>query len=75
MQVSNETTHGWPSPGGILPGVTGRLANLFDSYDSPHVGVKIQRDVMLARGMAAAYKKAHSLSSDLRDAIKAFLGV
>ncbi|KAK7017055.1 hypothetical protein VNI00_018728, partial [Paramarasmius palmivorus] len=77
MQVFNETTHGWPSPGGILPGLTGCGAECV-SYDSPYVDVKFDlfsRDVALARGMAVAYKQARSLSSDLRDAIKAFLGV
>ncbi|KAK7030496.1 hypothetical protein VNI00_014087 [Paramarasmius palmivorus] len=78
MQVLNETTNGWPSPGGILPGIGPDLeywiTGPFTTTSSQNLDISL-RDIALTRGMAVAYKLARSLSSDMRDAIKAFLGV
>ncbi|KAK7046095.1 hypothetical protein VNI00_007096 [Paramarasmius palmivorus] len=65
---------GWPSPTGILsnyhnwtiPGPS-RMPELFPDM--------MAWDIDFVRGLAVAYRNATSLPSDVRDAIKAFLGV
>ncbi|KAK7024347.1 hypothetical protein VNI00_016398 [Paramarasmius palmivorus] len=76
MRVFNETANGWPNPAGILPGMADCDGGCTQGPMPSTIKVDtISRDVALARGMSAAYKHARFLSSDLRDAIKAFLGV
>ncbi|KAK7027944.1 hypothetical protein VNI00_015027 [Paramarasmius palmivorus] len=71
QQVFGKTAERWPNPSGILPG----FHNDSLAPDRNYADVDIRhRDIELVRGLAVAYRRG-SLSSDLRQAIKTFIGV
>ncbi|KAK7058272.1 hypothetical protein VNI00_001903 [Paramarasmius palmivorus] len=71
QRAFDTTGAGWPSAWG----------NLLNYHDQSTPGVPkgapdaLAWDIEFVRGLAVAYRKATSLPSDIRDAIRAFLGV
>ncbi|KAK7046093.1 hypothetical protein VNI00_007090 [Paramarasmius palmivorus] len=63
---------GWPNPRGILSNYHNRTGSSIMPEMLPDV---VAWDIEFVRGLAVAYRNATSLPPDVRDAIKAFLGV